>query len=1041
MQRTRALVPFTLSLALCLAGVGFHSAAPAAAKKNPAEAAETETEDPGKLSAGTFAGLGLRPLGPAIASGRIIDLAVHPERKKEYYVAVASGGVWKTENSGTTWTPLFDSEGSYSVGCITLDPNDPKVVWVGTGENNSQRSVGYGDGVYKSVDGGKSWKNVGLPESEHIGMIVVDPRDSDTVYVAAQGPLWRSGGDRGLYKTTDGGETWERILHVSDDTGVSEVLMDPRDPDVLYASAYQRRRRVWTLINGGPEAGLYKSTDAGVTWNQLQGGLPSGQVGRIGLALSPVDPDVLYAIVEALEDAQGVYRSTDGGGTWEKRSSYVSNSPQYYQELIPDPKNVDRVYSMDTWMMVTEDGGKSFQRVGQTYKHVDDHALWIDPEDTDYLLSGCDGGVYESFDRGATWAFKANLPITQFYKITVDDALPFYNVYGGTQDNNTLGGPARTPTNHGITNREWYVTVGGDGFQPAVDPTNPDIVYSQWQYGGLVRYDKSSGEIVDIKPQAAPGEDPLRWNWDSALLLSPHSPTRLYYATQRVFRSDDRGDSWTPVSDDLTRALDRNQLPVMGKVWSVDTVAKNRSTSPYGNIVAMSESPLVEGLLYAGTDDGIFQVREPGQEWRRLDVNELDAGPDLGYLGEVFASRHQADTVYMAVNQHKNADFKPYLLKSTDRGRTWTSLSEGLPERGSVYAIEQDTVDPQLLFAGTEFGVFFSPDDGGTWVELQGGGFPTIAVRDLAFQAREGDLVVGTFGRGFWVLDDVAPLRGVEEEALESETMLFPVRRAWMYMESSPLSLPGKSMQGDAFYTAPNPPFGAVFTYYLPESLETRKERRLAAEKETEEEGGTLAYPSWDELRLEDREADPAMVLTVTDEAGQVVRRLTGPVSAGFHRVAWDLRYPAANPVELTAAPRSVWDFVPQGPMAAPGSYRVSLARWQDGELTSVAEPQSFVAETTGTATLAAEDRDALVAFQQKVARLQRAVLGAVAAAGEARTRLDHIDKAILDTPDADAGLVDRSRALRERLADLGVLLQGDRTVARRSEPVAPSIM
>nr|NIV49398.1 glycosyl hydrolase [Gammaproteobacteria bacterium] len=469
----------------------------AAAKKAKSGDGEEQGKDEGPLAAKTFTGLKLRSIGPAITSGRIGDIAVHPRDKALYYVAVASGGVWKTANAGTTWTPIFDDQGSYSIGCVTIDPNNPLVVWVGTGENNSQRSVSYGDGVYKSVDGGTTWAKMGLENSEHISKIVVDPRDSNTVWVAAQGPLWAPGGDRGLYRTQDGGENWELVLEISENTGVTDIVFDPRNPDVIYAAAYQRRRRVWTLINGGPESAIHKSTDGGATWSQLSNGLPKTDLGRIGLALSPADPDVVYAIVEAERDEGGFFRSIDAGANWEKRSDYVSGSPQYYQEIVADPHDVDRVYSLDTWLMVTEDGGKTFSRVGNRSRHVDDHALWIDPDDTDHLLIGGDGGLYESWDRGANWEFKANLPVTQFYKVTPDNATPFYNVYGGTQDNFTLGGPSRTIAINGIGNRDWFVTLGGDGFEPQIDPDNPDIVYSQYQYGGLARFDKRSGERLD----------------------------------------------------------------------------------------------------------------------------------------------------------------------------------------------------------------------------------------------------------------------------------------------------------------------------------------------------------------------------------------------------------------------------------------------------------------------------------------------------------------------------------------------------------------
>jgi photosystem II stability/assembly factor-like uncharacterized protein len=1008
-----------------------------------AEAKKKKVQEPEEpkplLSSELLSGLKLREIGPALASGRVSDLAVHPEISSTWYVTTASGGIWKTVNAGTTWQAIFDSEGSYSIGCITLDPNNPDVIWVGSGENNSQRSVSYGDGVYKSIDGGKSWNNMGLKSSEHIGRIVVDPRDSNVVYVAAHGPLWNAGGDRGLYKTTDGGTTWENSLEISEHTGVNEVWMDPRNPDVLYASSYQRRRRTWTLIDGGPESAIYKTTDAGATWRKLEKGLPETDMGKIGLAVSPVDPRVIYAIIESVDDKGGFYRSTDSGENWSRQSDYVSGSPQYYNELIPDPVNVDRVYSNDTYLNVTENGGKSFSRIPEKSKHVDNHALWIDPENTDHLIAGCDGGVYETWDRGAAWDFKANLPITQFYKIAVDNDLPFYNVYGGTQDNFTLGGPSRTSSVHGITNREWVSTRSGDGFDPVVDPENPDIVYSQAQYGELMRVDRKSGERVDIKPQPEPEEAPSRWNWDSALIISPHSATRLYFASQRIYRSDDRGDNWTPVSGDLTRNLDRNQLEVMGKIWSVDTVAKNRSTSFFGTIVSLSESPLIEGLLYAGTDDGLVQVSEDGGgSWGKVD--SFPGVPDMAYIHDIEASRHDADTVFITIDNHKSGDFKPYVLKSTDRGATWASIAGDLPERGSVYTIAEDHVNSQLLFVGSEFGVFTSVTGGGSWLQLKGG-IPVIAVRDLELQRREDDLVVGTFGRGMFILDDYAPLREMSETALaDSEAKLFSLRDTWMFHPSYDLGYGGKGYQGDAFYNAENPPEGAVFTYYLKEGLQTLEEQRQKAEKEKGEKEQPVGYPSWDELRAEDREEEPAIVLTVTDAEGQIVRRMTGPRKKGLHRVAWDLRFPASSPTRLKEAEGNPYGRRPRGPMVAPGTFSVSLEKWDGKALTRLAGPVSFNTVPIGTATLEADDKAAVLAFQQKTARLQRAVLGASRVVGETQERIDHLRKAVLDTPAGDPAWLTRLEEIETSLDDLKVELTGDSTVSSRSEPTSPSI-
>jgi photosystem II stability/assembly factor-like uncharacterized protein len=1007
----------------------------------PIGEASAKKSDANRMKSGTFTGLGLRGIGPAVSSGRIGDIAVQPTDYHTWYVAVASGGVWKTVNAGTTWEPIFDGEGSYSIGCLAVDQRDPLIVWVGTGENNSQRSVGYGDGVYKSVDGGKNWQKLGLEKSEHVGKILLDPRDGNVVYVAAQGPLWSPGGDRGLYKSADGGATWKQVLKIDENTGVSDIVFDPRNPDVLYASAYQRRRHVWTLIDGGPGSAIYKTTDGGATWRKLQNGLPKDtELGRIGLAVSPADPNVVYAIIEAAGKQGGFYRSTDAGGTWEKRCDYVSESPQYYQEIVPDPRAVDRVYSMDTWMKITEDGGKTFRKVGEKAKHVDNHALWIEPENTRHLLAGCDGGVYESFDRGETWSFFDNLPVTQFYKVTVDNSSPIYRIYGGTQDNNTLGGPAWTTNAHGIRNSDWYVTVGGDGFQTRVDPEDPNIVYSQSQYGGLVRYDHMSGQVIDIQPQPDEGDPPLRWNWDSPLIISPHSRTRLYFAAQKLFRSDDRGDTWYAVSPDLTRQIDRNKLKVMGRVWSVDAVAKNASTSFYGNIVSLSESPLVEGLIYAGTDDGLIQITEDGgKRWSK--AGAIPGIAAEAYVSYLTASSHDPGTVYAAFTNHKMGDFKPYLLKSTNRGRGWRSISGDLPERGSTWAVVEDPRSPELLFAGTEFGVFFTVDGGGHWVQLKGG-IPVIAVRDLAIQSRENALVAATFGRGFYVLDDFSPLREVSGEALEQEAILFPTPPAWAYISSSPLGLKGKSFQGDGFYTAPNPPFGAVFTYYLRDSLETLREKRQKAERRIRDRGDDVFYPSWDELRREEGEETPQIVLTVCDAEGNVVNRVSGPATAGFHRVAWDLRFPPATPVELEpTSDENPFVDRPMGPLTVPGSYSVSLGKLVGGKLTPLAGPRDFTVRPLGSASLPEPDRMELLAFEQKTARLQRAVMGAVEVAKETRKRLDFLEKALHETPAAPPDLGADVTALRDRVRDLQVLLSGDDVIAGINEPTPPSIV
>ncbi len=1029
-----------LTLALGLLLTVLLATATAVAPPPPSEKkAEPDKKDEGPWSSSTFSGLKFRSLGPALTSGRVGDFAVRADKPSEYYVAVCSGNVWKTVNAGTTFEPVFDGEGSYSIGCVTIDPSNPLVVWVGTGENNSQRSVSYGDGVYKSIDGGKSWQNVGLKDSEHIGKILVDPRDGDLIWVAAQGPLWRPGGERGLYKSTDGGQTWQLSLEISENTGVSDIAFDPRDPDILYASAYQRRRHVWTLIDGGPEAAIYKTTDGGANWQKLTKGLPKVDLGRIGLAVATSAPDIVYAIVEAADEKGGFFRSVDAGANWEKMSDYVSSSPQYYQEIVVDPQNPHRVYSLDTFLRVTEDGGKNFERVSIDHKHVDDHAMWIDPTNSDHLLVGCDGGIYESWDRAENWHFKANLPVTQFYKICVDNDEPFYNVYGGTQDNNTIGGPVRTTSVSGITNYDWYLTLGGDGFEPQVDPEDPNLVYCQYQYGGLARYDRRNGETQDIQPQPGKDDAPSRFNWSSALLISPHSHTRLFYSSQRIYRSDDRGDTWRPISDDLTRQLDRNKLEVMGTVWGVDTVAKNNSTSYYGNIVSLSESPRQEGLIYAGTDDGLVQVTEDGGDtWKRYD--KFKDVPEMSYVTCLTASLHDVNTVYATFDNHKRGDFLPYALKSTDRGKSWKSITGDLPERGQVHCIVEDHVNPALLFVGTEFGVFFTPDGGQKWIQLKSG-IPVIACRDLEIQRRENDLVVGTFGRGIYVLDDYSSLRSLTAEALESKALLFPGKPAWQYIERSPIGGREKGSQGASYFTAANPPYGAVITYYLPESLKTLKEERQDREKELRDQGAPVHYPDWEELRQEDREQKPAIILTISDAVGEVVRRLTGPTGKGFQRVAWNLRCPSPRPTQLGGWTRDTpWAREPLGPLATPGTYRVSLSQSLRGEITPLAGPMSFEVVAIENATLPAPDRDELLAFQQEVADLQRAVLGASRMAEEAQSRIDHVTQAIMDTPEAEPSLLDEARSLDLRMKDLLIVLEGDQTIESRSEPAPLSI-
>ncbi len=997
---------------------------------------EKKEEKKGGMTPGTFSGLQFRLIGPAVASGRVIAFAVNPKNHAEYYVGVASGGVWKTTNSGTTWSPVFDSEGSYSIGWVTLDPNDPSVVWVGTGESNSQRSVAYGDGVYRSDDGGKSWKNLGLKKSEHIGRIVIDPRDSKVVYVAAEGPLWGPGGDRGLYKTSDGGKSWKAVLTISENTGVADVAMDPSNPDILYAAAYQRRRHVFTMIDGGPESAIYKSSDAGATWNKLKSGLPTEDMGRIGLAVSPVDPNVVYATIEAANAKGGIFRSTDKGATWERRNEFDQGA-LYYARVFPDPKNVDRIYIMNVFLRASDDGGKTLRIINEVNHHIDNHAIWIDPDNTKHCLVGSDGGVAETFDGFTSWQFKANLPTVQFYDVTVDNALPFYNVCGGTQDNFSWCGPSRTKNVNGIMNSDWYVTTGGDGFRSQVDPEDPNTVYSESQYGVLVRYDKRTGEELVIQPAEGKGEPPLRWNWDSPLIISPYSHTRLYFAANKLFRSDDRGNTWKLISPDLTRQTDRNKLPVMGKVWGPDAIAKNQSTSFYGNIVSLAESPKKENLIYVGTDDGLIQVtQDSGATWTKY--NKFPGVPETTYLSRLAASHHDANSVYAAFDNHKNEDFKPYLLKSTDTGKTWNSIAGDLPENGPVLAFAEDPVNPNLLFAGTEFGAFFTIDGGKKWVRLKGG-LPKIAVRDVVMQTRENDLVLATFGRGYYILDNITPLRQLKPETVEQAATLFPVKDALMYIERHPLGGPRKAFLGDALYAADNPPFGATFTYYLKEKLKTKKEARQEAEKEAAKKGQTLPYPSNDELRAEAEEPKPEVYLMVYDESGAPIRRVDAPVAEGFHRVAWDLRYFAPSETEQEHPGEEFLPATAQGPLVMPGKYSARLFKRVNGVVTELGGPQAFTVTADGTSGLSPSDRSAQEDFNRKVARLYRAVSGAINSANDVQTRLKAIRKALQDTPSAEP-LSAEADSIEQRGNDILRGLRGDAVLAARNENVPTSI-
>lgn len=913
----------------------------------------TQAADPAPLTPETLR-LSVRGIGPAITPGRIGDIAINPQNRNIWYVVAASGGVWKTTNRGINFTPIFDNQSSYSIGCVTLDPKNPDIVWVGTGENQSQRSVGFGDGIYRSGDGGKTWKNMGLKDSEHIAKILIDPRNSDVMYVASQGPLWAPGGDRGLFKSTDGGTSWKAILSISENTGITDVHFDPKNPDILYAASYQRRRHVGTLVGGGPESGIHKSTDAGKTWKKLTKGLPEWDLGRIALAVSPHVPEVVYAHIQsAAKESGAFYRSDDKGDTWSKRGAVQIQTGEYYGELFCDPFKFDKVYVMDMTVRITEDGGKTF-RGAPWGVHPDHHALAFDPNNPDYLLSGNDGGLYESFDNGRTWRHFTNLPTAQYYRITVDDALPFYNVYGGTQDNGTSGGPSRSVHRLGIRTSEWGVFGGGDGMGCKVEPGNPNIVYTSSQNGALVRLDRGTGVTASIRPVAGRGgdeeeeegtepgdegkgeakqdpkkgdakgkddpkkgdakgkDDPkkgkvepkgkgdagarVRWHWDAPLIISPHSPTRLYYAGSRLYRSDNRGTNWTAISPDLTRNLDPLKTPMMGKTWGADAVNRNRFTTPLSTITTISESPLKQGLLYAGTDDGLIQVTDAvGKTWTKLE--KFADVPLHSYVTDVFASHIDADTVYATFNDYQRGNFKPYVMRSTDRGKNWKSITGDLPARDGVWSVVEDAKNKNLLFAGTEFGLYVTLNGGTNWSKLNGA--PTIQFRDLEVQAREGDLVAGTFGRGVFVLDDYAALRGLTAAAAAKEGILLPIRKTRAMTET------GFARQHGEF-SGQNPQSGMLVTFHLSEAQKTAK-----------------------------------VVVRIADADGKQVREIGAPATAGVHRVSWDLRpTPAAGGGGGGGFGGGGGGRGGGGALVKPGKYTVTLMKVVDGKATAIGEPQ-----------------------------------------------------------------------------------------------------
>jgi photosystem II stability/assembly factor-like uncharacterized protein len=994
------------------------------ATEKPKEAVSTEKGP-------DLSGFKFRSVGPAFMSGRIIDLAFNPQKSSEYYVAVASGGVFKTTTGGTNFQPIFENYGAFSVGCVTIDPQNHNVIWVGTGEANNQRSVGYGDGIYRSEDGGKSFTNMGLKDSQHIGEIIIDPKNSDIIYVAAYGPLWNSGGERGVYKSTDGGKTWAQVLKVSEHTGVADLVMDPKNSSVLYASAHQRQRKGYGYVSGGPESALYKSTDAGATWKKINNGFPSGDIGRIAIAISPMNSDVLYAHLEATTGNNGSYKSTDRGASWVKMSSYAS-SGLYYGKIFADPVQFDRIFVGDVYSKYSNDGGKTWVNLNHQNIHVDNHIITIDPKDNQHIFMGGDGGLYESFNLGQNWHFKPNLSITQFYRVALDNAFPFYNIYGGTQDNSSFAGPSRTTNQAGITNNDWYLTVGGDGFESAVDWSNPDIVYAQWQHGGLIRYDKKTGEQLDIKPVPLEGEPALRWNWDSPLVVSKYDAKRLYFGANKIYRSDDRGNSWKLISGDLSRQIDRNKLPYMDKVWSMDAVQKNTSTSIFGQSTFISESPLDENILYVGTDDGLIQVTtDGGKTWTKID--NIPGIPAMSYVPQVICSQHDKNTAYVVFNHHRYGDFKPYLVKTTDGGKTWSSISGNLPERGSVYTIAEDHVDGNLLFAGTEFGLFATLNGGKTWTQMKNN-LPVIAIKDLEIQRRENDLVLATFGRGFYVLDNYAAMRSMAKTE-GKEAMIFPIKSEWAFNQKDPLGGRGSGTQGDSYYAAENPPIGANIRYFVKDVPKSIKEKRKETEKALIAKGELKGYPSLDSIVAEENEILGGYFLTITDEKQNMVRRYQVKPKKGINEFLWN--FSTSNGFSINTENNAGAN---DGLPVIPGKYAAQLSYFDGNTLKSLTEAETFEVKSLGWATLPVQDYQALQSFANDVKDFARVVNGTSEHVAFLTTKHKALKAALLANPNSKLENMATLTQIEREFQNINLELQGNQALEKHQFEVLPGI-
>ena len=948
--------------------------------------------DPSVLSSFTW-----RSVGPAGAGGRVVDIDVSGGSPRHVFVAFATGGLWRSSNQGVTWESLFDTVRAPSIGAVAVQQDNPDVLWVGSGEANPRNSVSWGDGVYKSTDGGKSWSSMGLRDSHHIGRIVIDPVDPDTVYVAALGHIWASNEERGLYKTEDGGLTWTKSLEIDADTGVIDVAMDPRDRRTLYAAAYEVRRDGFSggdpAKMTGPGSAIYKSSDGGRHWKKLEKGLPKGALGRVGLSVSRSDPAIVYAIVQTgttvppestdpdapppperektLEDG-GVFRSADRGGSWTWVNA-INPRPFYYSQIRVDPNDPDRVYVLGGSIARSEDGGKSFENL-RINVHVDHHDLWIDPANSDRLVVGNDGGIYFSFDRGASWDFLNQIAVSQFYAIDVDMQKP-YTIYGGVQDYCSWGGPSATRNAIGITADDWTKVMTGDGFQVRVDPTEPNILYAEAQYGRIVRHERSSGLNTSITPEAPEGEEDYRFNWETPLHVSTHDPKTIYAGGNHLFRSRDRGNSWEAASPELTTAT---REPFEGE----------DGPQKVASMTAFAESPLDAGLLYAGTDDGHVHVTtDGGTSWTEI----TDRFPGLEgrrWVSRLVASRFERDKAYAAFDGHRNDDFAPHVYVTKDAGRSWTSIASNLPDDGPVRVIREDVTSSSLLFLGTELGAFVSLDAGGTWSPL-GNGMPTVPVADLVVHPRDRDLVAGTHGRSAYVMD-IGPLQELTAEVMRSDLHLFSVENAVLFRYRV---YSDDQFLGEKRFVAANPPYGATISYLVGETLASGQSEGAEAKAR----------------------------IVIEDASGKLVRELEGPLEAGIRRVQWDLRYPAPSKKEEEG---DGFRRPLAGPLAEPGVYHVRLEvgdRSESTTLTVEPDPELAVTESARQARRTSVER--LFALHEEAfttAERSRALADAVKAYGKEHASIPDAVNEPLDALEADtAAFAHRAERTRELSADL----------------------